>query len=336
MEEKEKSIKEIKETQILSKTEETKIDTEEPKSKKTLHDKLFREVFSNPEVTIDLFKHHLPPEIFKKIDTKNLQLTNKSFITEEYSDKHSDLVYKTKINGANGYIYTLLEHQSTNDKHMGIRLLEYNVQLMRQHMKENKTTKAPIILNILIYAGKKAYTGPKNMLEIFEKPELAKELMFREIHVIDLQSSKDEEIIKDEQAAFVELLLKYGILRNFIKLFKTQMEILKIMIPKIPYLDRALSYIYLVDSGKNKDKLLYLLKEATQDEKKVMTLARQFKNEGIQEGRKKGVEEGIQKGIQEEKVTVAKNLLKLKIDPISIQKATGLSKKDIDTITKKK
>ena len=38
---------------------------------------------------------------FKKIDTKNLQLTNKSFITEEYSDKHSDLIFKTQIDGSN-------------------------------------------------------------------------------------------------------------------------------------------------------------------------------------------------------------------------------------------
>ena len=51
--------------------------------------------------------------------------------------------------------------------------------------------------------------------------KLAKELMFKEIHLIDLQSSSDEKISKDEKAAFVELLLKYGVLRNFIKLFKT-------------------------------------------------------------------------------------------------------------------
>ncbi|MCP3660411.1 MAG: Rpn family recombination-promoting nuclease/putative transposase [Bacteroidetes bacterium] len=72
-----------------------------------LHDQFFKEAFSNPEVTIDLFKHHLPPEIFKKIDTKKLQLTNKSFITEEYTDKHSDLIFKTKIENTNAYIYTI-------------------------------------------------------------------------------------------------------------------------------------------------------------------------------------------------------------------------------------
>lgn len=300
----------------------TKEKTNHPK--KNIHDQFFKAAFSNPEVTIDLFKHHLPPKIFKKIDTKTLQLTNKSFLTEEYADKHSDLIYKAKIDGSNGYIYTLLEHQSTNDKYMGIRILEYNTSLIRQHMKEKKTTKAPIILNILIYAGKNPYTGPKNMLDIFEKPELAKELMFKEIHVIDLQSSKEEKISKDEKAAFVELLLKYGILRDFIKLFENQMEILKPIISQIPYLDRAISYIFLVDNGKNEEKLLNLLKEATQNEEKVMSLAQKFRNEGRKEG------------IQEEKVTVAKSMLKYGATLDFVKKTTGLTKKDIETISKKK
>ncbi|MCP3660526.1 MAG: Rpn family recombination-promoting nuclease/putative transposase, partial [Bacteroidetes bacterium] len=248
--------------------------------------------------------------------------------TEEYTDKHSDLIFKTKIDGSNAYIYTILEHQSTNDRHMGIRLLEYNTSLIRQHMKEKKTTKAPIILNILIYAGKKPYTGPHNLLEIFEKPELAKDLMFRKIHVIDLQSNKEEEITKDEKAAFVELLLKYGILRDFIKLFENQIEILKPIISQIPYLDRAISYIFLVDNGKNKEKLLNLLKEATQNEEKVMSLAQQFENEG----RKKGIKEGMQK----EKAIVAKNMLKYGATLDFVKKTTGLTKKDIETISKKK
>ena len=60
------------------------------------------------------------------------------------------------------------------------------------------TDQLDVIFNILIYAGKKKYTGPQNILEIFENPDLAKNLMFRDIHLINLQSSSDEKISKDE------------------------------------------------------------------------------------------------------------------------------------------
>ena len=116
-------------------------------------------------------------------------MTNKSFVSEEYSDKHSDLIFKAKIENNDGYVYQILEHQSTNDEYMAIRLLEYNTSLIRQHMKEFKTNKAPIILNVLVYAGKEKYNGPKNMLEMFENPALAQQLMFKDFHIVDLQSS---------------------------------------------------------------------------------------------------------------------------------------------------
>ena len=76
---------------------------------KNIHDKFFRDIFSDPQVSVDLFKHHLPPKIFKKIDLKSLRLTNKSFVNEEYADKHSDLVYKAKVDGGQGYLYLLAE-----------------------------------------------------------------------------------------------------------------------------------------------------------------------------------------------------------------------------------
>ncbi len=47
------------------------------------------------------------------------------------------------------------------------------------------------------------------------------------------------------------------------------MDQLKLIIPQIPYLDRAISYIFLLDSGKNKEKLLNLIKQATKMKKKL-------------------------------------------------------------------
>lgn len=161
---------------------------------KNVHGKFFREAFSNPAVAIDLFKHRLPPKVFKTIDLKTLQLTNKSFVSEAYSDKHSDLIFKAKINNNDGYVYQLLEHQSTKDDYMAIRLLEYNTSLIKQHMKEFKTNKAPIILNVILYAGKEKYNGPRNMSEMFENPALAKKLMFQDFHIIDLQSTSVDKL----------------------------------------------------------------------------------------------------------------------------------------------
>ena len=59
-------------------------------------------------------------------------------------------------------------------------------------------------------------------------------------------------------------------------------------------------------------------------------------DDGVQDGIKKGMEEGIQKGIQEgeklKALTIAKNLLSLKLPIDTIMSATGLSREEIEKL----
>ncbi len=204
--------------------------------------------------------------------------------------------------------------------YMGARLLEYNASIMKDHMKQFKTNKAPIILNVLIYAAQKPYTGPKTYSEMFENPKLANEIMFKDFHIVNLQSTGIDELSKDEKAAVAEILLKEGIKRDIGKFLEENAEMLKILMHKLPYLDKATDYIFFLDSGKNKEKIVNLLKEITQNEELVMNLAQHFENKGEKRG----------------KIETAQNMLKYGISFDLIKKSTGLSKKDIEILTKKK
>ena len=191
-------------------------------------------------------------------------------------------------------------------------------------MKQYKTDKAPIVINILVYAGRKIYTGPKHMNEIFENPELAKNMMFQQIHVIDLQSKEIEELSKDGKASVAEILLKLGVMRNIYKLLEKHSSILKAILQEIPYLEKATDYIFYLNSGESTEKVVNLLKEMTQNEEMVMTLAQHFRNEGIREGKLEGI------------LKTAKNMLKMKLDSDTIHKATGLSQKEIEELKRNK
>ena len=54
--------------------------------------------------------------------------------------------------------------------------------------------------------------------------------------------------------------------------------------------------------------------------------------DGFKQGMKKGMEKGIEKGIKEEKIKIAKKLLKLDMDIDFIVESTGLSKEEIESI----
>lgn len=89
------------------------------------HDSFFRSPLSNLEVTQDLLKAHLAPELVQQIDWNTLQLTNKSYVDEQLKHLQTDMVYTCQLNGKDAYIYTLIEQQTKPDPLLAFRVLEY-------------------------------------------------------------------------------------------------------------------------------------------------------------------------------------------------------------------
>ena len=74
------------------------------------HDSFAKKALSKLAVAKDLLKAHLSPELVRRIDWNTLWLTNKSYVTEQLSQLHSDVVYSCQVEGKKAYIYCLIEH----------------------------------------------------------------------------------------------------------------------------------------------------------------------------------------------------------------------------------
>ena len=61
---------------------------------------------------------------------------------------HSDIIYKCNIESKQGYIFFNIEHQSTPDKWLPLRIAKYNIQLMQQHINEGHKTLPVIVIDI--------------------------------------------------------------------------------------------------------------------------------------------------------------------------------------------
>ena len=139
---------------------------------KNPHDAFFKAMCMNINVAIDLLRSSLPEKLFSKIKLDTLQLTDKSFVSPELRQIHSDMVYRAEINGRLGYIAFVLEDQATPHKLMAFRKLEYNVGAMRKHLKQGEE-KLPAIINICLYHGKKSpYPYSTDLFDCFSDPEL--------------------------------------------------------------------------------------------------------------------------------------------------------------------
>ncbi len=116
------------------------------------HDGFTQKALSQLEVAKDLLKAHLSPAISQRIDWNTLHLSNKSYVTEQLKQLHSDVVYSCQVDGKAAYIYCFIEHQSKADPLLPFRMLQYNVLLLEEHLAQGHK-QLPIVINLCLYSG---------------------------------------------------------------------------------------------------------------------------------------------------------------------------------------
>lgn len=109
-------------------------------SVKDAHDKMYRD-FLNDKKEVAIFLKE-----FLKINVQENDLINynNTFITENYKNRHSDIVYKIK----DEQVYVFIEHQSSIDNSINYRILEYYYCILREVIElkriKNKNYKFPL------------------------------------------------------------------------------------------------------------------------------------------------------------------------------------------------
>lgn len=83
--------------------------------KNNIHDKSYKDLFSNKETFLNLIQSFVNNTWGSKLTKENLTLINKSYILSDYEEQESDIVYKANLNGNDVFFYVLLEFQNRND-----------------------------------------------------------------------------------------------------------------------------------------------------------------------------------------------------------------------------
>ncbi|WP_117079344.1 Rpn family recombination-promoting nuclease/putative transposase, partial [Klebsiella pneumoniae] len=84
----------------------------------TPHDAVFKRFLRHPETANDFLTLHLPEAIRQRCDFSTLRLEPASFIDEDLRAWYSDVLWSVQTPCGLGYVYVVIEHQSSPDNHM--------------------------------------------------------------------------------------------------------------------------------------------------------------------------------------------------------------------------
>lgn len=176
---------------------------------RTPHDAIFRQMLTQKEVARDFLQLYLPAQFLSICDLSTLQLASGSFIEEDLHSSYSDILYSLQTRHGAGYIYALIEHQSSSDKLMAFRLMRYTLAAMQRHLDAGHDT-LPLVVPILFYHGAVSlWPHTLNWHHLFNHPELASALYGGDFPLMDLTVMPDNQLILHQRMAMLELLQKH-------------------------------------------------------------------------------------------------------------------------------
>jgi hypothetical protein len=133
------------------------------------HDGGYKLLFSHPRMVGDLLRGFIRQDWVDRLDFTSLERVSGSFVSEKLRARHADTVWKLRWSRDETtwvHVYVLLEFQSTLDRTMPLRMLDYTV-LLYQHLIRHKelpaSGKLPPILAAVLYNGKLPWTGPHHL-----------------------------------------------------------------------------------------------------------------------------------------------------------------------------
>lgn len=318
-------------------------------------DGLFKSIMEDKIAAREFLEEYLPAHLQSMLDLNKITVEKESYIEDDLKKKFSDIVYSVGMKRndqdekqewqehSKAFVYVALKQQSKPDYWMALRLWKYILLLCERHKQKQKTknNKLPLVVPIVFYNGKEKYTSPQSLWQLFDNPDMARQLMGNEYKLVDLQSKTDEEIKRQKHIGLMGFFLKHIHERDMLKLWERFLSEFQgaVILDKengYIYIKRLLWYTNTKVAEEDKEKLNQLIIDSltNKDGEEIMrTIADSYRDQyygiGIQEGIQQGIEQGLEQGATKKTLEIAINMLKQNLDFKLISSVTGLSTDEI-------
>jgi hypothetical protein len=137
------------------------------------HDASYKDIFSNPEVVVDLLNGFVHEDWVLDINPATLERVHASHVSRSLQRRMGDLVWKIDLKEKPVYVCILLEFQSQSDPWMALRIMNYAGMLYEDLAKSAKNPplapgELPAIFPVVFYRGEGPWNARRNVSELIQ------------------------------------------------------------------------------------------------------------------------------------------------------------------------
>lgn len=171
-----------------------------PPTPKDPHDRLFKVALGHKKNACDFLAAVLPKSILTGLKLKKLKVVRNEHIDHDLGLRTPDIVYEVPFRGRSAFLCTLLEHQSTNDPTMPLRLLSAMNAFWLDHIRAHpRTSTVPMLIGIVVAHAPGGWKAATRFADIYdgtpaERAALGPSLLDFEYVLEDLCAQNDAEL----------------------------------------------------------------------------------------------------------------------------------------------
>lgn len=279
------------------------------------HDAFARCMLSDPAKAAAFFQGHLPPDIVAAVDWSTLALQPASFVRQNLQQSHTDLLYTVKVAGRDVLLYLLLEHQTSVDVLMPLRLLCYVTEVLRHHADEHGLPLPPV-LPFVLHQGPDRWTVSTQFRDLFELPKdleglLGPFLPTFQHALLDLTQVDPANEESQPQMKVILQLMKAARQKRLMEFFEwvAKGEVEVTLLLREDLFRRCLLYAVHIDINLDVEGIARTLSTSNELQTEAMSLAQKLRLEGRAEGRAEGRTEGRTEGMWSGKIQMLERFL---------------------------
>ena len=317
------------------------------------HDELFKKGVAEPAHLAVVARSALPASLSERVDWDTLRRETAEFPIPGMSPIEGDVLASADLVLPDGdrtrvFLLFLVEHQSTVDETMPVRLYGYQLGAFTNHLRDRRSQgqalfPLPPVICIVVHHSASGWTAARSLHSLFDPrlialPDVARYLPNFELIVDDLSHASAAQILgraaapREQPAALILLGLRFG--RSALEFFRELLQHSAFVesVAAVPGgLDALRLILEYLEGAKDADTVMEELRQAIEESHAsltakgtVMSIADQLRalgrKEGIAEGMEQGIEQGIEKGIEKDiekgERAVLRKQLRLKFGPL--------------------
>lgn len=182
------------------------------------HDRFVRYTLGPPERAAAELRAALPARLAALVDWSTLRREPSNVVDAQLRETQSDLLFSAQLtSGPPVLIFVLIEHQSTVDRWMALRMLKYVVRQWEAWHQQHPDRPLPVIVPLVLYHGPEGpWTAPMRveaLVDLPEEHEARQEVPHFGYHLDDLTTKRAQVLLRRDGPALVKLLwvaLRYG------------------------------------------------------------------------------------------------------------------------------